>query len=437
VRAIEASTDTPLAKSPDEQAAVALTRCKALSRFTEQEGQILRTFLSPPMEDCHRMLGRLMEAAGMQVSVDRVGNLHGYYAAADESPSTPRLILASHLDTVPNAGKYDGILGVVLGLSLVEVLQGRRLSFGIEVIGFSDEEGVRYGVPFIGSRALAGTLGPGHLARKDAAGIRMASALANYSAAHPEAVEAVLHPHTRAYLEFHIEQGPVLEEENLALGAVEAIAGQSRATVTFRGRAGHAGTTPMTLRRDSLTAAAEWLVGIEAAALAIPGLVATTGRIMCEPGAANVIPGLARCTLDVRHAGDEIRRAALEQMLASARTVAARRQIAAEHVVEHDQPAVALDDALTGIVERSLLSAGVRPTRMVSGAGHDAMILAPQIPSAMIFLRNPGGISHHPDESVLAEDVATALRAGLSFLDLFEHHLFSENGESESPACTT
>jgi allantoate deiminase len=416
-----AEDSTPLAKSFDAQTDVALARCKALSRFTEREGQILRTFLSPPMEDCHRLLCRWMEAAGLRVSVDRVGNLRGYYAAADESSSTPRLILASHLDTVPNAGRYDGILGVVLGLSLVEALQGRRLKFGIEVIGFSDEEGVRYGVPFIGSRALAGTLGPGHLARRDADGILMASALGDYSAAHPEAEEPALHPHSRGYLEFHIEQGPLLEDAGLALGVVEAIAGQSRATITFRGRAGHAGTTPMTLRRDPLAAAAEWLVGIEAMALAIPGLVATTGRINCEPGAANVIPGLARCSLDVRHAGDEVRRTALEQMLASARAVAAPRQIAVEHVVEHDQPAVALDPVLTALAENAVQSAGVRPVRMVSGAGHDAMILAQRIPSTMIFLRSPGGISHHPDESVLAEDVAAALRAGLSFLDLFEH----------------
>jgi allantoate deiminase len=419
-------------KSFAVQAELALSRCAHLSRFSEQEGQILRTFLSPPMEQCHQRLRSWMEAAGMNVGVDRVANLRGYYAAREESASTPRLIIASHLDTVPNAGKYDGILGVVLGLGLVEALEGRRLNFGIEVIGFSDEEGVRYGVPFIGSRALAGTLGPGHLARLDANGIRMASALGDYFAAHPEAIEAVLHPQTRGYLEFHIEQGPVLEEAELPLGVVTSIAGQSRAAVIFRGRAGHAGTTPMSLRRDALAAAAEWLVAAEAAALATPGLVATTGRIVCEPGAANVIPGLARCTLDVRHASDEIRRRALNALLSSAEAIAAKRQIAVDHVVEHEQPAVALSPELAAIAEESLSAAGVRPTRMISGAGHDAMIIAARIPATMIFLRNPGGISHHPDESVMADDVATALRAGLSFLDLFESHL-----ERESPACTT
>ena len=437
MRAAGASLAAQATVDFDRQASVALARCQALARFTEQPDQILRTFLSPPMEDCHRLLGRWMEDAGMYVANDRAGNLRGYYPAATESATTPRLILASHLDTVPNAGRYDGILGVVLGLSLVEALCGCRRNFGIEVIGFSDEEGVRYGVPFLGSRALAGTLGAAQLARKDANGVRMAAALGDYSAAHPGAVEAVLHPRARGYLEFHIEQGPLLEEENLALGVVETIAGQSRATVAFRGRAGHAGTTPMPLRRDSLAAAAEWLVSVESIALKTPGLVATVGRILCEPGAANVIPALTQCSLDVRHADDAVRRAALHEILASAQTIAAQRQIAAEPTVEHDHAAVALDPALIAIVESAVRHAGVRSTRMVSGAGHDAMILAAHLPAAMIFLRSPGGISHHPDEAVHAEDVATALRAGLSFLDLFESHLFSKNRESEPPVCTT
>jgi allantoate deiminase len=434
MKAIEASSTALVAKNFEALAAEILARCAALSRFTEEPGRITRTFLSPAMEDCHRLVRRWMEDAGMEVSVDRAGNLHGYYSAAEETDA-PRLILASHLDTVPNAGRYDGILGVLLGLGLVEALYGRRLRCGIEVISFSDEEGVRYGLPFIGSRALAGTLGPPQLARLDAGGIRMSAALGDYSTAHPEAVEATLHPKTRGYLEFHIEQGPVLDEAQLPLGVVEAIAGQSRAVFTFRGRAGHAGTTPMTLRRDALAAAAEWLVAVEAAALATPGLVATTGKIAAEPGAANVIPELCRCTLDVRHANDEIRLTALRQILASADAIAVRRQIAVEHTIEFDQAAVALDPVLTSIAEKAVLATGHPAPRMISGAGHDAMIVAAKIPAAMIFLRSPGGISHHPDESVLAEDVAAALRAGLNFLDLFEDHLFGNNLESES-SCT-
>jgi allantoate deiminase len=191
----------------------------------------------------------------------------------------------------------------------------------------------------------------------------------------------------------------------------------------------------MMLRRDALAATAEWLMAVEAIALATPGLVATAGKIAAEPGAANVIPELCRCTLDVRHANDEIRLTALRQILASADAIAVRRQIAVEHSIEVDQAAVALDPVLTSIAEKAVLATGHPAPRMISGAGHDAMIVAAKIPAAMIFLRSPGGISHHPDESVLAEDVAAALRAGLNFLDLFEDHLFGSNLESES-SCT-
>jgi allantoate deiminase len=405
-----------LARDFEALAGTILARCEALSRCTEEPGQILRRLLSPPMEDCHRLIRVWMEAAGMRVFVDRAGNLHGLYPAAS-GEDAPRLLIASHLDTVPNAGRYDGILGVMMGLALVEALDGRRLPFAIEVIGFSDEEGVRYGIPFIGSRALAGTLGPGHLARKDASGVLMASALSDYAAVHPDAVEPILDPRARAYLEFHIEQGPVLEDADLALGVVEAIVGQSRAVVTFRGQAGHAGTTPMHLRRDALAAAVQWLSAVEAEACATAGLVATTGSITCEPGAANVIPGSVQCSLDVRHADDSLRRAAMEKMLADAQVIAVQRQIKAEIEIELDQAAVALHPALTALCADAISATGVPPLRMVSGAGHDAMILAPLLPSAMIFLRSPGGISHHPDEAVRADDVAAGLRAGLTFLE--------------------
>jgi allantoate deiminase len=408
----------------DALAAQALHRCAELALATDDRGQILRTFLSPAMEDCHRRVREWMEFARMTVAVDRVGNIRGYYAAAQEPAA--RLIIASHLDTVPNAGKYDGILGVVLGIALVDALRGRELRFGIEVIGFSDEEGVRYGLPFIGSRAVIGQLGPPQLARPDGNGVRMATAIAAYGAAHPEAIETPLDPRARGYLEFHIEQGPVLEEAGLVLGVVETIAGQSRCSVTFRGRAGHAGTTPMSLRRDALAAAAEWLVAVESAALAVPGLVATAGKIICEPGAPNVIPGMVRLSLDVRHADDSVRRGAVESMLVSAESIASHRRIEVEHCIEYDQAAVALDEKLTALAEAALSEAGIPPKRMTSGAGHDAMIVASRVPAAMIFLRSPGGISHHPDEAVLAEDVAAALRAGLNFLNHFDRSTESE-----------
>ena len=421
MKASLASSARQAAPDFEARAAQVLHRCAELALATDARGQILRTFLSPAMEDCHRRVREWMESAGMTVAVDRVGNIRGYYVGAQEPAA--RLVIASHLDTVPNAGRYDGILGVMLGIALVDALQGRGFGFGVEVIGFSDEEGVRYGLPFIGSRAVVGHLGPPQLARQDAHGVRMATAIAEYGAEHPETIETPLDPRTRGYLEFHIEQGPVLEEAGLALGVVDAIAGQSRCTVTFRGRAGHAGTTPMSLRRDALAAAAEWLVAVEAEAAAITGLVATAGQISCAPGAPNVIPGLVRCSLDVRHAQDSVRNGAVASMLVAAESIASRRLIEVEHCLEHDQAAVTLDSTLVQMAERAVADTGIQPMRMTSGAGHDAMIIAPHVPSAMIFLRSPGGISHHPDEAVMVEDVAAAVRAGMSFLECFEKFL--------------
>src|SRR5579862_4832916 len=353
----------------DALAAVTLARCEALRECTEHAGQITRTFLSDAMEACHGCVRGWMEGVGMTVSVDRAGNLRGYYAASDESGiDVPRLIIGSHLDSVPNGGRYDGVLGVMIGIALVEALSGTRCTFGIEVIGFSDEEGVRYGLPFIGSRALVGKLLPTHLARMDADGVAMFAALDAYASAHPKVISAQFHSATRGYLEFHIEQGPILEHAGLALGVVETVAGQSRATITFRGRSGHAGTTPMFLRRDALTAAAEWLVGVEAAAGTMPGLVATTGQISCETGAANVIPGMVCCSLDVRHSSDETRHAAVEGFLAMARSIASRRQIELEHTVEHDQPAINLNSKLIAIADQAVSQAGIPPRHMTSGA---------------------------------------------------------------------
>ena len=423
----------------DGIAAAALARCETLTECSECKGAITRTFLSTAMEACHVCVREWMESAGMTVNVDRAGNLRGYYAAHDEGPANgalPRLIIGSHLDSVPNGGRYDGVLGVLIGIGLVGALDGRRLGFGVEVIGFSDEEGVRYGLPFIGSRSVSGTLLAPHLARRDAEGVAMFAALDHYAALHPDVIDPRLHPATRGYLEFHIEQGPVLEHAGLGLGVVETIVGQSRAEVTFRGRSAHAGTTPMFLRHDALAAAAEWIVAIEAAASSMPGLVATTGQISCEPGAANVISGLVRCSLDVRHGSDEIRQSAVREFLAMARAIAERREIEVEHLIEYEQPAVQLDTALIGLADRAVAGAGISPRHMTSGAGHDAMIIAAKLPAAMIFLRSPGGISHHPDEAVAVEDVGSALRAGMNFLGQFQGYL-DQSMESESKPCTT
>jgi allantoate deiminase len=397
-------------------AASLLKRAAAIACCTERLGEILRTFLSPAMEEVHAVLRPWLEGAGMSVNVDASGNLRGVYAS-DAGESSPVLLIGSHLDTVRNAGAYDGVLGVLMGLALVEGLGGRRLPYSIEVIGFSDEEGTRFGVPFLGSRSLMGTLSDRDSV--DASGVSVREALAQYAAAHPEAIPSSLPSKTAGYLEFHIEQGPVLESRNLSLGVVESVAGQSRCRVVFQGCSGHAGTTPMALRRDALAAAAMWMTRCESIAAGVDGLVATVGQISVEPGAVNVIPGVARCSLDVRHADDAVRRRAVDALMKEACAVAAERGLSVEIDEYHTQPAVQLDPAMISLAEKAVDDAGCGHIRITSGAGHDAMVIAPHLPTAMIFLRSPKGISHHPDESVLAEDVEAAIHAGLCFLDGF------------------
>ena len=392
-----------------------VARCKRLATFSEVPGSTRRTFLSPPMHDCHREITGWLKAAGAEVSVDAAGNLRGFYAGTQSA--APRLLLGSHLDTVPNAGAYDGVLGVVVAVALLEALEGRRLPFGIEVAGFSEEEGVRFGKPFLGSRALVGRLDEELLDCRDANGISIRAAIEEFGLNPAEIPRAALRDDTIAYLEFHIEQGPILESLARPLGVVEAIAGQTRMEFAFLGRANHAGTTPMHLRHDAIAAAAEWIVAVERTAHHHPDLVATVGRIEAKPGATNVIAGEARVTLDLRHKSDDIRTRAAEKLVRLAEEITERRGLTLRQNVLLSQRAVAMDPFLIDQIEEAIRSIGCQPHRMVSGAGHDAMILAEKIPAAMIFLRTPGGISHDPAESVEMEDVAKGLECGLQLLD--------------------
>jgi allantoate deiminase len=387
--------------SPGARAQRVIDCCRTLATFSEEPGRTTRTFLSPPMGDVHRYLGNWMRSFGMQVRVDAAGNLRGVLPGQG-----PRLVIGSHLDTVPNAGAFDGILGVVIGIALAEAAKG-----AIEVIGFSEEEGVRLGVPFIGSRAWVGTL--------DAATVALAEPYIREFGLNPDEIpHAHFAPDTAAYLEFHIEQGPVLESLQLPLGVVDAIAGQSRLEVTFEGQANHAGTTPMVLRRDALTAAAQWIVLVEQLAAAYDGLVATTGRLQIEPNATNVVPGQVTVSLDVRHGCDENRHEAVRRLISAATNIASRRGVKIHYEERLDQSAVPMDAAVRERLSKAIESAGHPVHRMTSGAGHDAMIVAPHIPSAMLFLRSPGGISHSPEEAVRVEDVEAALAVGEKFLCL-------------------
>jgi allantoate deiminase len=390
-----------------------IERCRVLAQFSEEPGATTRTFLSEPMHGVHAHLRAWMERAGMSVLTDHAGNLRGTYPSA--RPSSPRLLIGSHLDTVPRAGAFDGILGVVLGVALIERLGGRRLPFEIEVIGFSEEEGVRFGVPFIGSRAFIGDV-------DDQLLTMIADANTAFGLDPKRLNEARAADDALGYLEFHIEQGPVLESLGLPLGIVETIAGQSRFDMLFEGQANHAGTTPMNLRHDALAGASEWIGAVEREARALPGAVATVGRVSVSPGASNVIPGSAATSLDVRHAADAVRRDLVTRLLRCAEQIAASRCLKVSWEQRLDQAAVAMDPVLVQLLERAVAAAGCPIHRMPSGAGHDAMIVARRMPAAMLFLRSPGGISHHPDEMVMAEDVDAALEVGMRFLEELEQY---------------
>ena len=407
------------------QAEKVIARCRYLARFTEEPGQIKRTFLSPAMRECMQAVQGWMEAAGMLVVTDAAGNLRGRYPGARSAGARSAaacLMIGSHLDTVPNSGAFDGILGVMMGLGLVEALEGKKLPFAIEVIGFSEEEGVRYSLPFIGSRALVGRLDPALLATKDGDGVSLASALMSFGLDAAKIKDCQAGDDVAAYLEFHIEQGVLLESEDKSLGVVQAIAGQTRAEMTFTGQARHAGTTPMRLRNDAVAGAAEWISKVERVALEAPGMVATVGDLRTHPGAGNVIAGQLRASLDVRNADDTVRHQAVDHLLAEAVSIAKRRGLTVVSRMLMDQPAVIMDAQLCTLAAKAIRDIGIEPLSMVSGAGHDAMILAERVPSTMIFLRSPGGISHHPDESVRPEDVEHALAAGLAFLRSFDHY---------------
>jgi allantoate deiminase len=392
-----------------------MVRCRTLASFSEDVGGTRRTFLSAPMRECHVEISRWLGELGVPAQVDAAGNMRAIYPGI--GPAAPRLLLGSHLDTVPNAGAYDGALGVVLAVAVVQALHARKLPFAIEVVGFSEEEGVRFGTPFIGSRALTGQLDEELLARTDATGISVRKAIQNFGLNPNEIGQAALTDGALAYLEFHIEQGPLLEKLDKPLGVVDAIVGQSRVQLTFTGRASHAGTTPMDMRRDAVAGAAEWITEVERVARAVPGLVATVGSVEVKPGATNVIAGEVRLGLDVRHGVDEIRTRTVNDLVRRADEVAQARGLSVDGNLLLNQSAVLMDSFLTDQIEAAIRKTGCEPHHMVSGAGHDAMILAERVPAAMIFLRNPGGISHEPMESVAVRDVAKAIECGIHLLD--------------------
>ena len=356
----------------------------------------------------------------MGAGLDAAGNVVGRYEAA--TPAAPALLLGSHIDTVRDAGKYDGNFGVVAAVEVVRRLRlaGERLPFAVEVLAFGDEEGVRFPTTLTGSRAVAGTLDPAALDARDDGGVSVREALRQFGCDParipdvPRRKEGVL-----GYVELHIEQGPVLEAEGLPIGVVTAISGASRFTAHVFGVAGHAGTVPMALRKDALAAAAEIVLAVERAGRETADLVATVGRIEARPGAVNVIPSGASFAIDVRSPSDRVRSGAVARLNQELAGIAERRGVTARLDKTDDEPAATCTPWLVEQLEAAVGRAGVRPLRLPSGAGHDGLAVVALCPIGMLFVRCEGGISHNPAESITTEDADVAVRVLLDFLRRF------------------
>ena len=397
-------------------------RLELLASLTDEPGRVCRTFLSPAMQRANALVGEWLAAAGGIVRHDGWGNLIGHFSGTRADART--LLLGSHLDTVRNAGKYDGPLGVLVALAAMEALhaEGITLPFHVDILAFADEEGARFHSAYLGSKAVAGLIVEADLGLRDAAGVSVGEAVAAFQQTPQVTLPQPLYRRDDllGYVEVHIEQGPVLQEMNVPLGIVDHIAAQRRYLYTIEGRAGHAGTTPMNLRRDALAGAAECVLAFERKARTTPGLVATAGQLQVSPGSSNVIPQQAQVSLDIRHAEAEILQRACAELETEANTIAQARGLTlALSLVQQTTPVVCAP-SLVGQLE-----AAVRPEQdtvphLVSGAGHDAVILSRLTPAGMLFVRCRDGISHHPDEFVTADDIAAAVAALTRFLHQFD-----------------
>jgi allantoate deiminase len=378
-------------------------------------------FLSPEHRAAAELIMGWMRDAGMDAHLDAIGNVCGRYEG--ERSGLPCLMLGSHYDTVRDAGSWDGPLGVITAIACVGDLhrRRRRLPFAVEVVGFADEEGVRFASTLLGSRAIAGTFDEAALNARDNAGITMREALTDFGL-DPDRIGAAarMRGELLAYLELHIEQGPVLEAQNLPVGVVTAIAGATRLAVRLTGMAGHAGTVPMALRRDALAGAAECIGAIEQFCLTDrAGLVGTVGYITALPGATNVIPGQVSFTIDMRAPTDAHRKLAVADVVRQIEAIAARRKLALQIDVTHENRSVPCAPWLQRQVADAITAEGFRVFELPSGAGHDGMAMIDIADVAMLFVRCRGGISHHPDEHVDTADADAGARVLLRVIENF------------------
>ncbi|WP_394661957.1 allantoate amidohydrolase [uncultured Pantoea sp.] len=403
------------AEEAQSAAARIMARCDALAEISEEEDSLTRVYLSPEHLRANACVAEWMQAAGMRTWQDAVGNICGRYEAAE--PGAAALLLGSHLDTVRNAGRYDGMLGVLSAIETVQWLHDRRqrLPLAVEIVGFADEEGTRFGITLLGSRGLTGSWPESWITHPDGNGITVAAAMQDAGLDAAQVSLAARHvSEIAAYLELHIEQGPCLEEADLALGVVTAINGARRLNCHFSGEAGHAGTVPMLLRKDALAAAAEWMLFIEQATQA--PLVATTGTLSCQPGAVNVIPGEVQLSLDIRGPQDEPLERHLSQLLTQAQAIALRRGVSFSASEYYRIAATPCDKRLQQALGAAVETVQGCTLALPSGAGHDAIAMAERWPVGMLFVRNHRGISHHPAESVKMDDVALGVQAYLQAL---------------------
>jgi allantoate deiminase len=403
-----------------DTATTVMERCELLGNISEEPGRLTRPFGSHAMREANDIVSGWMRVAGMTTRFDEIGNLIGRY----EGTGNETLVVGSHLDTVRDAGRYDGQLGVMVALACVQQLhdRGERLPYAIEVVAFADEEGLRFGTTFLGSSVYAGAFDESRLNLEDRNGVTLREAVRNFGG-DPGALEGRGKEDLLGYCEVHIEQGPVLEQEDLPVGVVTAINGQSRVRAGFIGKAGHAGTVPMESRRDALCAAAEFVLEVESAAKAQPGSVATVGEISALPGAVNVIPGEADHSLDLRHPEDTARERLRDHLERRAREIAASRGCELRWQLRQETPAVPADPELSALLERAVEESGVSVHRLSSGAGHDAAQMAALTSVAMLFVRCQEGISHNPAESVRREDVGAAIEVMSRFLTLLAQNV--------------
>ncbi len=395
-----------------------MARLDALAAFTDDPPRLTRLCLSQSHRRAAEQFIAWAKESGLAARIDPVGNVRARYEG--RRPDAPALMIGSHIDTVRDAGRYDGALGALAALSVVEGLaaQGRRLDVAIEIVAFGDEEGVRFPRTLTGSRGLAGVNEPEALEQKDADGVSMRDALKAFGG-DPDRRGAARAEGLAAFVELHIEQGPVLEAEGRPLGVVTAINGATRLSAVVTGSAGHAGASPMDLRRDALAAAAEMVLAIEARARLEPELVATVGRLEVEPGAVNVIPGRVRFTVDARAPLDERRQRAVADIAAALAAIAKRRSVRLELTPTHEAAGYICHPTIVAGLEAAVVAVGADPRLLPSGAGHDAMVMGQRWPAGLLFVRCKGGVSHNPAESISEGDCAIALAALARFVEDF------------------